>query len=258
MSVLSGKRVVVTRALHQAPDLENLLLQYQAIPIRYPCIAIVPPEDTTQLDTNLLKLESFDWLILTSTNSIHAIKDRLNTLNHQPDWNKIRVAVVGNKSAQVFSDVFQQTPDFAPDKYTAESLAQTLPINEQSQLFIPQSAIADGRLAQILKERGANVESKIAYRTVIGQGGEDVPAMLERGEIDVLTFTSPSTVRNFAQRIASLSAVDVPVVCIGPSTADMAQRDGYQTIIVPKDYTLSGMVDALLHHFEVDLKNIRQ
>ena len=247
MSGLIGKRIVITRASHQTTALEDLLHQYQAIPILYPCIAITAPADTSQLDTQLSQLESYDWLVLTSTNTIHILKERLTALNITPDWAQCFVATVGDKTAKYFAKYFQHQPNFMPDTFTAESLAETLPINIPDRVFVPQSALADDTLADILTKRGADVTCVDAYETVLGEGGEDVPTMLKQGEIDVITFTSSSTVENFMQRIHPLQSVEVPVLCIGSSTADTAKQVGFQHIIVPEsNYTLQGMLDALI------------
>lgn len=252
MSYLVGKCIVITRASHQAFALETLLRQQQAIPILYPCIAIAPPVDTTQLDTRLINLESFDWLILTSTNTVHALKERLNTLDLHPDWSQFNIAVVGNKTADAFRTQFHHQPNFTPDTFTAKSLAQTLPIDKNDRIFVPQSALADYTIMEILQIRGAEVICVTAYETVIGIGGEDVPAMLQQGEIDGLTFTSSSTVENFVQRIDPLPLPDIPALCIGSSTADTATRIGFNPIIVPdSDYTLRGMIDALVGYYEL-------
>ena len=250
-STLVGKRVVITRAIHQSPALETLLRQYQAIPIVYPCIAIVPPADTSQLDRQLINLVSYDWLIVTSSNTIHALKERLTALDLHPDWEQIKVAVVGDKTAQAFISQFKHEPNFIPDIFTAEALAETLPIKSHGRVFLPQSALADNTLSKILSGREAEVISVTAYETVLGEGGEDVPEMLEQGTIDVLTFTSSSTVENFLRRIYPLSCPDLPALCIGTSTADSAKQLGFQQIITPDgDFTLQGMINALICHYD--------
>jgi len=251
MSVLAGKRIVITRATHQATALENLLRQYQAIPVLYPCIAIITPEDTSQLDTQLSRLESYDWLILTSTNTVHILKKRLSALNINPDWTQFFVATVGDKTAHAFAKHFQHYPHFIPDRFSAKSLAQSLPINNRHRVFIPQSALADDMLSEILTERGADVTCVDAYETILGEGGEDVPTLLKQRKIDVLTFTSPSTVENFMQRIYPLRCSDVLALCIGSSTAATAKQVGFQYIIVPdSNYSLQGMLDALILYYQ--------
>jgi uroporphyrinogen-III synthase len=251
MSFLIGKRIVITRATHQATTLETLMREHQAIPILYPCIAIAPPADTTQLDTQLRHLESYDWLILTSTNTIYALEERLTALDIRPDWTQLKVAVVGDKTGQAFIKHFHRQADFIPDTYTAKYLAQSLPINQQDRIFVPHSALADETLPEILIERGVDVTCLTAYETALGNGGDDVPAMLNQGEIDVLTFTSSSTVENFLQRIHPIQCPDVLALCIGSSTANTAKRNGFQNIITPDgQYTLQGMIDALLHYYD--------
>ena len=243
---LADKRIVITRAVHQATALKKLLTQYQAIPIIYPCIAIVPPSDTTALDTHLTHISSFDWVIFTSSNAVHALADRLMMLNIQPDWTQVKVAVVGSKTAYTVEQCLKHEADFMPDIFTGEALAETLPINHEDSIFIPQSALADESLAIGLSQRGAIVTAVIAYETGLGDGGADVPMMLKRGEIDAITVTSPSTVENFLQRVYPLQPLEIPVACIGSTTANSAKQIGFKQVLVPEaNYTLQGMMDTL-------------
>lgn len=249
MSSIAGKHIVVTRALHQASTLEARLEQYHAIPILYPCIATAPPEDTSQLDHQLRHLASYDWLLFTSANTVHALNARFQALNLQPDWSKIKIGVVGSKTESVFRDIFGHCADFTPETFTGEALAQTLPIQAGAKVLLPQSELADDTVVDTLAARGADVTSLVAYRTVIGEGGDDVPQMLLDNEIDIVTFTSPSSVINFVERIKPLQAFDIPALCIGPTTAHAATEIGFTKCLVPNDYTLDGMLDKLLSYF---------
>ena len=153
MNTLAGKRIVVTRAQHQAASLAKLLRQYDAVPILYPCLAIIPPQDTTQLDVHLNNLSAYDWLIITSSNTVYALAERVKALRQQPDWSQTQVAAVGPKTATVFYEQFGKYPDFVPDTFTGESLAQTIPIHGTSQIFVPQSEIAEDTLVNILSHK---------------------------------------------------------------------------------------------------------
>jgi len=179
------------------------------------------------------------------------LNERLTALNISPDWTQFFVATVGDKTTHAFAKHFRHHPNFTPDRFAAKSLAQSLPITNRRRVFIPQSALADDTLTDILTERGADVTRAIAYETVIGEGGEDVPTMLQEGDIDVLTFTSSSTVENFMQRIYPLRCADILALCIGSSTADTAKQVGFQHIITPEsDFTVQGMLDALMSYYE--------
>lgn len=246
-NTLSGKRIVNTRATHQAKKLDDLLLECGAIPLSYPCIEIVPPEDTIQLDTALKSLTDYDWLILTSNNTAYTLANRVSELNITPDWSQIKIAVVGKSTAKSVKKYFDVTADFIPDEYVAEALAENLPISTGTKILLPQSEIARSMLTEKLVQRGGIVDAITAYQTVLGQGGVDLPTILTSSEVDAVTFTSSSTVENFVKRLDAVP--NLPVVCIGPITADTAHDLGFTEIIMPETYTLTEMVKSLVQYF---------
>ena len=254
MTVLFNKRIVVTRAAHQAAALEDVIRRRGAVPVPYPCIAIAPPQDPSALDAGLAALDEFDWLLLTSANAVRMVSERLSRLKLHPDWTKIKVAAVGPKTGAELRARLAAA-DFMPTAFTAECLANSLPLTVGSRLFLPQSALADETVAGILRTRGAKVSTAVAYHTVIGGGGADVPAMIRRNEIDALTFTSPSALNYFARRSRLERMPNLPAVCIGPSTARRAAEVGFQQAIVPQEYSLRGMMDALADYYSAASKS---
>lgn len=247
---LQGKAVVVTRAPHQAGELARLLEDAGARAILYPCIDIAPPDDTDLLDDALRKLDTFDWLILTSQNTVVALEKRLIALRISPDWSQINIAAVGDSTADCVRETFGVGVDLMPEMQTAEALAEAFGAFEGGQIFLPQSARAGDGLAERLAKMGFSVTAVTAYDNVIGQGGDDVPALLDAGQIDAITFTSASTVERFAERLSPRDIpVNLPVVCIGSSTAEAARSAGYKTVIVPEVVGLREMVAALAGWF---------
>ena len=242
---LNGKRIVLTRARHQAPPLAALIRDIGGRPVYFPCIAIVPPTELGPLDNCLRRLGTFDWLLLTSGNTVRAIAERLSELGMRLADSNIRVAAAGPATAAEASRRLSRRVQHMPVEYGAGQLARSLPLNEACRVLLPQSDRADASTAQILRARGARVTTAVAYRTVIGEGGADLPAMIRRGEIDALTFTSPSAVSNFRQRCPSSEALQLPAICIGRSTAAAAREHGFQLLITPDQPTIGGMVAAL-------------
>lgn len=224
---LEGKRIVVSRAAHQAASLMGLLQHKGAIPLLYPCIAIMPRK--LEVDSR-----DYDWLIITSSNTAFALKGK--------DFAQTKIAAVGEASAQAVQEYLGQSVTFIAEIHTGEALAQSLPIQAGERLLLPQSALAPDSLSQALRERGAIVDTAIAYDNYIGEGGADIPNMLDR--IDALTFTSGSTVENFIKRIQPKTAFHIPAAVIGNSTATSAQVHGFATI-VPNEFTIEAMVEAL-------------
>lgn len=242
---LAGKQIVVTRAPHQAQELGDVLRKRGATPVLYPCIDIAPPDDVAPLDAALRNLSAYEWLILTSINTVHALQQRVTVLELDINFAAIKVAAVGPKTAQAAQDLLSVEVAEMPEDYKAESLAGVLAVRELTEVLLPQSSRARDTLANILESAGANVTQVVAYENVMGKGCDNVSALLERGAIDALTFTSSSTVENFLKRVEPHDPTALPAACIGPVTADTARDCGFQQVIVPQNYTLEQMVAAL-------------
>jgi uroporphyrinogen-III synthase len=246
---LTNKHIIVTRAAHQAEKLVKILQDKGAVPLIYPCINIAPLENNSELDSALRNLETYDWLILTSSNTILALCRRIRVLEISVNWLQIKIAAVGHSTASVAESLFGVKPDFIPTEHAGKALAETLPLQENMHVFLPQSDVAGVETSEILQNRGIDVTVVAAYENIIGQDGANIPLYLEENRVDAITFTSGSTVEGFIQRIKPLIAYDLPVACIGSSTAEVAQNYGFKNIIVPKKNTLKDMLEALEQHF---------
>jgi uroporphyrinogen-III synthase len=224
MSALAGKRVVNTRAVHQAGELDELLRDRGAIPLAYPCIAIEPPADTAELDKAIADFRAgrFDWLAITSANSVQAIAKRAGRLPSAPTSRphafpppRHKVAVVGPGTAEAALRELGLMADVVPHTYRAIDLAAAIPVEPGQRVLIPQSEIAAPDLAEELTAKGAIVTTVTAYRTVTGSGGVDLPALLARNEVDAIVFASSSAVDGFFARLAGRAETPTP----GPSPA---------------------------------------
>jgi uroporphyrinogen-III synthase len=231
---LQGKRVVITRAINQVDSLIKCLQEKGAIPLLYPCIAIVPRELK-------LNLSAYDWLLVTSSNTAYALKGH--------DVSQVKIAAIGKATAEAVETYLGRAASFISERQTGKALAQSLPLEQGKTVLLPHSALANDEISQILTERGAIIHTVTAYDTLIGQGGEDIPAMLKLGNIDALSFTSSSAIDNFIKRIQPQSALDLPAAVIGPSSASTAQAVGFSKIIMPKLFTIDAMIEALDAYF---------
>ena len=251
---LAGKRVVVTRAPHQAAEMADLLRQAGAMPVLYPCLAIVPPDNLRPLDAALNRAAAgeYDRLVLTSANAVHILTQRLATLDIS--LRALPMAAVGPGTATAAEALLGSRVTLVAGKHVAEALAAAMAPAPGERILLPQSAIARPVLADMLRSTGAEVTVVEAYRTVLGQGGEAVPAMLAAGQIEALTFTSSSTAANFLKRLENEGGNrrDLTGLClaaIGPVTADTMAELGMPADVVPEEYTLSGLVTALEGYF---------
>lgn len=276
---LSGKRVVITRAQNQSDTLVALLREAGAQPLFYPSIDIAPPEDSAPLDQALRQIGAFDWLIVTSANTVRALADRFVALGVPfSALQHLRIAAVGPATANAARELLgieavvpseheAQPADGArahrhrgtsanSDEYNADALARRLHLPGGSRVLLPQSEIASPLLADLLAQRGADVQIVTAYRTVRGSGGDPVPQLLAQGEVDAVIFTSGSTVRYFVERVAAEGGSNsdlarVVIACIGTSTAHAARHAGLTATVVPPISTLPALVRSLEAHFDV-------
>ncbi|MBK8033383.1 MAG: uroporphyrinogen-III synthase [Chloroflexi bacterium] len=253
---LKGKRIVNTRALAQAQALDDLLYAHGAIPFSYPCLRIVPPDDLSPLDLALRNLAAgqFDWLVLTSANTVQALRERLDVLGLILAAESWRTAAIGPATAAAAHELLGISGVTVPGEYLTEALADHLPLEPRARVFLPASALAEPTLAGRLTIRGATVCVVEAYQTVCGDGGVDLAESLKQRRIDALTFTSSSAVRCFVQRLnAGGASIESPCeLCaarIGPRTAATARAAGFRQVIVPDEHTLTGLLQALTDYF---------
>jgi len=246
---LARRKIVNTRALEQAGELDDLLRERGAIPISYPCIAIAPSDDPAELDAALddLRAGKFDWLVLTSTNTVRSLAARGFHAVEVPSW---RTAVVGPATCDVALRELGLLADVMPEVYQGSDLAETLSVKHGERVLLPQSAIAPTDLADALTAKGATVRIVTAYQTTIGNGGVRIAEFLALGLVDAVVFASSSAVDGFVSRLTNegLSVgvlCSVPVVCIGQSTAATARQIGFPSPVVPDEQTLGGVVGAL-------------
>jgi len=248
--------VVITRAVHQAGAMKSLLEAAGFRTWLYPAIAIQPPADPTLLDAALRHISAYNWLILTSVNAVEAVARRLDTLGLTPALlHGPAIAAVGPATARAVRQRLGLEPALTPPKAVGESLLEALPIPAGQRVLLPRAAKARDVLPDGLRARGVEVDVIAAYETVIGQGGDDLPAALRAGQVHAITFTSPSTVRHTLIRLAQegglgRDALDgLIIACIGPVTAAAAREAGLHVDLVPEEYTTAGLVRALSDAF---------
>jgi uroporphyrinogen-III synthase len=224
--------------------------------VNYPCIAIAPPEDSALLDAALCDLVAgrFDWLILTSANTVMAVAQRLKALELTLTGAAFRAAAVGPTTAEAAQAQLGLELFDLPPQYIAESLAQHLPVESGTQVLLPESAIARPTLADRLADRGAVVIVVDAYQTVYGHGGADIPQLLAQKRLDAFTFTSSSAVTFFLERLHKEGgrpedALSLFAACIGPKTAATARDHGFTVLTTAAEHTLDGLIDALDTYF---------
>ncbi len=254
MSELNGKRILITRPRHQAGPLIARLVGLGAVPVVFPTIKIGAPVNPARLDRAIAGLSSYSWVVFTSSNGVAAFWRRLETLGKDKTvFDGIRVAAIGPATAGALLKAGIR-PDFVPDEFVAEALLAGLGDVRGQRILLPRADIARQALVSELEKGGAIPEEIAVYRTLPAHPRPSDLAELERG-IDVATFTSSSTVRNFFAILGARAAEvldDVVIACIGPITAETAHSLGLAVNVVATRYTADGLVDALLEYYTLD------
>lgn len=252
---LLGKGVVVTRAREQASGLLHDLTHIGACCFEFPTIEIRPLDNYDPLKQAIKNLEDYDWLIFTSVNGVRFFWKELRNLGLDARaLGRNKIAAIGPATAAELEERGIYS-DFVPEKYVAESVVDgllRLGVKDKK-VLIPRAKIAREVLPRELEKAGANVHIVPVYETGLTQeDGKEVLSALENAEINYITFTSSSTVENFFSLISPeilklYLSKGVKLVCIGPVTAETLKGFGFKADIMPDDYTIPGVVQALVH-----------
>jgi uroporphyrinogen III methyltransferase/synthase len=251
---LFGKGVVITRPEKQADDLAKLLAKEGANPIHFPTIKIVPPLNWRELDAAIKKLEEYEWLIFTSANGVLFFFERLYAKKKDiRDLKGVKICCIGPATAQQVENKGIRV-DLVPTKFISEGILKSFSaINlKGKKILLARAAEARDVLPEGLKKLGAQVDVVTAYETVgSGKKKKELEEMLKENQVDVITFTSSSTVNNFIKIMGSSFKLpeDVNIACIGPVTAATAKKAGFAVDIHQEEYTMEGLVGALIKFF---------
>lgn len=257
---LFGKRIVVTRAREQSSGFSELLRYAGAEPIEFPVIKIARLEDYSKLDESLRQLNSYDWVIFTSANTVQVIKERLELLKlDSRAFGSTKIAAIGPATADALRQLLSLNADFIPTEAVAEAIMeQWRDLESQGKrVLLPRALEARELLPERLRELGAHVDVITAYETTLDRApAAQLSLMLENGEIDAITFTSSSTVRNFVSAMSgegerSLLEIigETRIAAIGPITAETARENGLTPHIIAAEHTIPGLMKALEDDF---------
>lgn len=245
---LHGQRIVVTRARTQASELVARLRALGADVIEAPVIRI-EPLDQAPLRAALDRLADYQWAIFTSQNAVQIVWDALRATGRDARaFAHLRLAAVGPSTAASLRDRGLAV-DVMPSRFVAEGVAQALlteGVRGARVLFAKASGARDV-LPAALREAGAIVDDVAVYRTVADpEGALAARAALERGDVDLLTFTSSSTVHFFVDAVGSAAAARVRVATMGPITSDAARALGLTVALEARTATIDALLDAIV------------
>ena len=253
---LACKRIVVTRAADQAEPLCRELASRGAVPLQLPTVGFAPPADPAPLDHALSSLAEFDWLFLTSQNAVRALTERLLAfgLDASGAGGRPQVAAVGPATAEAAASAgFRVT--YVAREHRGTALADELgPRLHGAHVLLPRSDRAGADLPDALRSSGARVTEIVAYHTVRVQSQDDsVLRAVQTGEVDVITFFSPSAFHNLAEELGLnvLRTIhsQTAIAAIGPVTAGALRDAGIVPDVVSADASVDSLVAALCDFF---------
>jgi uroporphyrinogen III methyltransferase/synthase len=253
---LAGRTIVVTRAREQAASFTSLLREGGARVFEAPAITLAPPASWALCDRAIRRLGDYDFVIFTSVNGVSRFFERLRTRRTDlRSLGKSEIVAIGPATAAAVEERGLSVAEM-PEEFRAEGIVARLGnrASKGSRVLIPRAAAARDLLPRVLRARGARVDVVPVYRTVATRRGMPrLVAALREGSVDLLTFTSSSTVTHFMRKFRS--AADrrrlraVPAAVIGPITAATARRSGLRVAIMPRDYTIPALATAIVRRF---------
>ena len=257
---LFGKRIVVTRARSQASDLVQRLTLLGAECLQCPTIQVVPPDSWEPLDQAIENLRQYHWIIFTSVNGVRHFFDRLHSQGKDTrSLCHLQTAAIGPATAECMGR-FGLQADILPRTYQAESVAEAFSTVDVAgrKVLLPRAKEARTVLPEALRSMGAEVDEIVAYQTIEAGGqNEALINALQDGAIDMVTFTSSSTARNFRGQLPDGPQVqalmkNVAVACIGPITAETASSLGFHVDLTAEEYTIEGLCTALIDYYAAE------
>jgi uroporphyrinogen III methyltransferase/synthase len=254
---LLGKRIVITRAREQAGEFTRLLRGYGAHVIEFPTIEIVPPDSWDPVDRAIGDLETYHWIIFTSTNGVKFFLKRLRLKKRRlREFSDLRFCAIGPRTAQEVEKAGVKV-NVVPDQYCAEALVQRLGIEklEGKRILLARAKKARDLVPKELRKLGATVDVVEVYQTIMPNvSRKEIEKIFQRDRVDLITFTSSSTVSHFIHLYEEKGGLKNPltgmaIAAIGPITANTLKGRGITPHIIPNSFTIRALTEAIVDYF---------
>jgi len=251
---LFGKRVLVTRAGSQAGGFERLLIERGAQPVRFSSIEIRPVRGKQELDRRISGLNKYEWVAFTSVNGVEAFFRRLYEMElDSRALAGLKIGAIGPMTARALLER-GITADYIPEVHTGQGFISGLrkTATRGKRFLLPRADIADDEITSGLKKLGARVDEIAVYRTARPRSNPaKLKDLLLPGNLDVITFTSSSTVTNLLAGLGSagIRRIRAKIACIGPKTAATAVKAGLKVDVLAKEQTMAGLIEAIEEYF---------
>jgi uroporphyrinogen-III synthase/uroporphyrinogen III methyltransferase/synthase len=251
---LAGRRVLVTRAAHQAGKLSERLRELGAEPVEVPVLEILPLQSFEPLDAALRRSDQYHWLVLTSTNTVRVLAERATALDIPfSSFASLKVAAVGEATAAAAREAGLAI-SFVPESYVAESLVAGLSAQAAGQrVLLVRAAIARDVIPDALREAGATVDVADAYSNGMPAAAPQLLRSAVAQGIDAATFTSSSSVTHLAEAAQAAGIpwplAGVPAISIGPITSGTLRALGWEPAIEAHPSDIPGLISAVTQLF---------
>ncbi|MGD9726580.1 MAG: uroporphyrinogen-III C-methyltransferase [Nitrospiraceae bacterium] len=260
---LFGRRILVTRAKGQAGEFADLIAASGGEPILCPTIQIAPPETWEPVDRAIRNIAQYHWLIFTSLNGVGPFMDRIQSQGGDARLLAgLRLCCIGPRTAEEATR-YGLRADVIPSEYQAEGIIEALTglgLRDQ-RVLIPRARVAREILPDQLRAAGASVDVVPVYQTIRPDAQTARLAELFTNQsIDMITFTSSSTVTNFVELFGGREPMrrvvgETQVACIGPITAATAREHGINTTVMPGENTVPALTEAIARHFSLSAES---
>lgn len=254
---LAGKRILITRAREQSGNFATQLKKQGAEVIEFPTIEMVPPLHWGEVDRAIDRMKSYDWIIFTSANGVDFFWQRLAQKSGTPRLpSPLKVCAIGPATAHQLKKK-RVSVHYVPEKFVAESILKGFEkiFIKGKRILLARAKKARDILPKGLRKMGAEVDVVAVYRTVKPRGGsKNLKKLLAEGKIDVIAFTSSSTVNHFAELLRTENLKNllkgVAIACIGPVTARTAKEWALKVQVQPKQYTIPDLTRAIADYYK--------
>jgi len=254
---LFGKNIVITRAENQAADFYDLLTSFGANVIEFPTIETVDVKTFNKIDKAIREIKKYNYIIFTSVNGVNYFFSRVfkKNLDSRIFYGK-KIVAIGEKTGSELRK-YGITPDILPSKYTAEGILTKLDRSEikKSSFLIPRAKIARDLIPKTLRKLNCTVTVVECYETVIpkikNSAKKEFIEMLKSNSIDLVTFTSSSTVTNMLKLLGKESHLlnNTKLASIGPITSDTLITSGFNPEITAKKHTIEGLFSEIMKYY---------
>jgi uroporphyrinogen III methyltransferase/synthase len=260
---LDGKRIVITRARSKAASLARAIEDLGGNIFEFATIEIQPAADLGPLDEAIKNLAVYDWLMFTSVNGAEIFFERFSRLQGARHWPAdLQFAAIGPETAKRLESAGVKNC-LIPKTYQAEGILEMLQPSAMrgKRVLIPRAAGAREVLPETLRRWGAQADVIESYRTILPKTqASELKEKLWRREIDMVTFTSSSTVSNFSrlfddQPLAGILG-ETPIACIGPIAENTVAELGGIAAVSAREFTIRGLVRAIAEYFQGNVPSL--